>query len=100
MTATVHLALQLDPNALDRAAAVLTETLTATRAWPGNEGLEVIVDDADATHVIVVETWANAADHAAYAEWRTTPEGVNRLGEILAAPPVKTVFSERIPLGL
>jgi len=100
MTATVHLALQLDPAHLERAQAVLVETLTATRAWPGNEGLQVIVDDADPAHLIVVESWATAADHAAYAEWRTTPEGANGLGEILAAPPVKTVFSEQIVLGL
>ncbi|MBX0299228.1 antibiotic biosynthesis monooxygenase [Cryobacterium sp. 1639] len=100
MTAVVHLDLHLDPAALETVPALLTEVLTATRAWPGNEGLEVIVDDADPAHVIVVELWATAADHEAYAAWRTTPEGVSRLGEVLAAPPVKTIFSERIPLGL
>jgi len=100
MTAIVHLALHLDPAKLDLAPALLNETLVATRAWPGNEGLEIIVDDADPAHLIVVEQWATAADHAAYAEWRTTPEGVSRLGEIVAEPPVKTIFSERIPLAL
>ena len=100
MTAVVHLDLHLDPAALDTVPALLTEVLTATRAWPGNEGLEVIVDDADPAHVIVVELWATAADHEAYAAWRSTPEGVSRLSEVLAAPPLKTVFSGRIPLGL
>ena len=100
MTAIVHLALQLDPTKLDIVPALFTEVLTATRAWPGNEGLDVIVDDADPAHVIVVETWASAADHDAYAAWRTTPEGASRLAEVLVAPPVKTVFSERIPLTL
>lgn len=99
MTAVVHLDLRLDPEALDTVPALLNEVLTATRAWPGNEGLEVIVDDADPAHVIVVELWASAADHDAYAAWRTTPEGVSRLGEVLAAPAVKTVFSGSIPLA-
>ena len=100
MTATVHLDLHLDPAALHTVPALLNEVLAATRAWPGNEGLEVIVDDADPAHVIVVEQWATAADHDAYAAWRTTPEGASRLAEVLVAPPVKTVFSERIPLAL
>jgi quinol monooxygenase YgiN len=99
MTAIVHLDLRLDPAKLDTVPAILNETLAATRAWPGNEGLEVIVDDADPAHIIVVETWATAADHDAYAAWRTTPEGAGRIREIVAAVPVKTIFSERIPLN-
>ena len=99
MTAVVHLDLRLDPEALDTVPALLNEVLTATRAWPGNEGIEAIVDDADPAHVIVVETWATTADHTAYAAWRTTPEGVSRLGEVLAGVPVKTVFSGSIPLA-
>jgi quinol monooxygenase YgiN len=98
MTAIVHLDLRLNPAKLDIVPGILNETLVATRAWPGNEDLEVLVDDADPAHIIVVEQWATAADHDAYSAWRTTPEGVSRLGEVVAAVPVKTIFSERIPL--
>lgn len=100
MTTIVHLDLHLDPAVLDTVPGLLTEVLAATRAWPGNEGLEVIVDDADPAHIIVVEHWTQASDHEAYAAWRTTPEGVSRLGEVVVAPPVKTIFSGRIALGL
>jgi quinol monooxygenase YgiN len=100
MTAIVHLDLRLNPAKLDIVPGILNETLVATRAWPGNEGLEVLVDDADPAHIIVVEQWATAADHDAYSAWRSTPEGVSRLGEVVAAVPVKTIFSERIPLVL
>lgn len=99
MTAIVHLDLRLNPVKLDAVPALLNEVLAATRAWPGNEGLEVIIDEADPSHVIVVELWTSTADHDAYAVWRTTPDGVSRLGDVLAAPPVKTVFAERIPLA-
>lgn len=100
MTTIVHLEIQIDPDHLADAAEHLSATLAATRAWPGNEGLEALVDDADPGHVLVVERWATTADHDAYAAWRTTPEGQGRLGEILAAPPVKTVYSGRLPLAL
>lgn len=100
MTTIVHLEIQIDPSHLDRAAEHLSATLAATRAWPGNEGLEALVDDADPGHVLIVERWATTADHDAYAAWRTTTEGRSTLGEVLAAPPVKRVYSERLPLTL
>lgn len=90
--------LHLDPAQLDTAPGVIDETLVATRAWPGNEGLQVVVDDADPAHVVVVEHWATTADHDAYAAWRATPEGASGLRDIVAAPPVKTIFSTSLPL--
>ncbi|MGJ0119795.1 putative quinol monooxygenase [Williamsia sp. MIQD14] len=98
MTILVLLELHLDPAQRDAAPDIIDETLVATRAWPGNEGIEVVVDDDDACHVMVVERWASTADHAAYAEWRLTPEGASRLRDIVAAAPVKTVWSTTIPL--
>lgn len=100
MTTTVLLEIQIDPAHLDGLAEHLAATLAATRAWPGNEGLEALVGDADPGHVVIVEKWATTADHDAYAAWRATPEGRGRLGEILAAPPVKRIYSESLPLGL
>jgi len=98
MSTLVHLDLQLDPSGLEQGRQVLVETLAATRAWPGNEGLEVVVDDTDPAHLLVVEHWARTADHDAYAAWRATPEGASRLGEVVVAPPTKTVFSASLPL--
>ena len=98
MGTLVHLDLQLDPSRLEEGRQVLVETLEATRAWPGNEGLQVVVDDTDPTHLLAVEHWAETADHDAYAAWRATPEGRSRLGEVVVAPPTKTVFSTSLPL--
>lgn len=100
MTTIVHLEIQIDPSHLAGAAEHLSATLAATRAWPGNEGLEALVDDADPGRVVIVERWATTADHDAYAAWRATPEGRGSLGEILAAPPVKRIYSESLPLSL
>lgn len=99
MTTLVHLELQLDPTKTEAEVAdVIQQTLIATRAFPGNLALEVVVDDADPTRLLVIETWAAASDHDAYAAWRQTPEGKSRLGEVLAAPGVKRTFTRRIPL--
>ena len=98
MTTIVHLELQLDTARLDEGARVINETLQATRAWPGNEGLEAIVDDADPGRVIIVEHWASTDDHDAYAAWRTTPEGAHHLADVVVARPVKTVYSTSLPL--
>ncbi|WP_426764452.1 putative quinol monooxygenase [Pseudarthrobacter sp. 1G09] len=100
MPAIVHFEVRIDPARRDEAATYLAETLAATRAWPGNQGIEALVDDADPCHILVVETWATTQDHDDYAAWRTTPEGKSTLGEILAAPPSKQVYSETLPLGL
>jgi len=94
----VHLDLRLDPTRLEQGHQVLVETLAATRAWPGNEGLEVVVDDADPAHLLVVEHWATTTDHTAYDAWRATPEGASRLRDVVVAPPVKTIFSTSLPL--
>ena len=100
MPAIVHFEVQIDPARRDDAAKYLSETLAATRAWPGNQGIEALVDDADACHILVVETWATTQDHDDYAAWRKTPEGKSGLHEILAAPPSKQVYSTTMPLDL
>ena len=98
MSTLVHLDLHLDPSRLDQGRQVLVDTLAATRAWPGNEGLEVVVDDTDPAHLLVVEHWAETADHDAYAAWRATPAGASRLRDVVVAPPTKTVFNTSLPL--
>ncbi|PZE80617.1 putative quinol monooxygenase [Curtobacterium sp. MCBD17_032] len=100
MTQTVFLEVQLrsDVSAEDVAAAV-RETLAQTAVQPGNESLEVLVDDADPTRLVVLERWATVADHDAYVAWRATPEGAaEALGTVLAAPPVTRTFGQTISL--
>ncbi len=100
MSTIVHFEVRIAPDRLADAPRFLSETLAATRAWPGNEGIEALVDDADPGHILVVEKWATTQDHDDYAAWRTTPEGASRLGEILAAPPAKQIYSTTMDLGL
>lgn len=97
---TVLLEVQLrDDLPADQIETAIRTTLDQTRAFAGNESLEVIVEDADPNHVVVVERWATAADHAAYVAWRATPEGAAReLGSVIAGPPTTRTFNRSITL--
>lgn len=97
MSTTVILELSLRPDA-EGVDEIIRETLAQTAAYEGSESLEVIVDDEDPTKVLVIEKWTTTAAHDAYAAWRQTPEGANRLPSISAAPGVKRIFTESIGL--
>lgn len=97
MSTTVFLEVTLKDGATE-IESIIRETLAQTAAFDGNEGLEVVIDDADPTKCVVIERWATSAQHDAYVAWRATPDGRNRLGEILAAPPVTRTFEKSISL--
>jgi quinol monooxygenase YgiN len=90
---TAILDLQLKPESLGTAHAVIHETLTATRAFPGCYHVAVLVDSVDPAHVVLYETWESIEHDRAYRAWRATPEGASQLGSIIAAPPKLTLFA-------
>jgi quinol monooxygenase YgiN len=92
MAVTATLELHLRAEKLDDAPAVLEATLAQTRAFEGNEGIEVLVDVDDPAHITVIEHWASIERDDAYRAWRATPEGASRLGEVLAGAPTLTRY--------
>jgi quinol monooxygenase YgiN len=91
MSITAHLDLILKPESLPTAPARLREILADTRAFDGCLGVNVLIDNNNPAHVLVVERWASMDHDAAYRAWRAG-EGASGLGELLAAPPVLTHF--------
>ena len=87
MAITALLELTFTAASTADAPRVLTETLEATRAFEGNQGVEVLFDVADPAHVVVIERWASLEHDDAYRTWRTTPEGASHLGALLAERP-------------
>lgn len=87
--------LRLKADSLDTALKVIHETLVATRAFPGCQGVSVLVDSADPTHVSLYEAWESIERDQAYRQWRASgdPAAVSGLGAILAGPPTLTVFT-------
>ncbi len=64
-----HYRLPEDPDAAARLVADLAPIVAATRAEPGNRGIEVVRDSSDPHHLVLVERWA---DEEALAEHRRT----------------------------
>jgi quinol monooxygenase YgiN len=92
MTITAYLDIRIKPESLDGAAALITDVLTATRSFDGNLGVEVLIDEADPTHMVLVETWESPRHDAAYRDWRSTPAGASGLADILSDVPVLTLY--------
>ena len=95
MPVIATLELTLTPDAVDKAPAVIHDTLVATRAFDGCLGVQVLFDTSDPSHVILLETWESASHDAAYRAWRATGEGASGLGGLLAAPPVHALWAEQ-----
>jgi quinol monooxygenase YgiN len=93
MAITALLELRGKPESLDQGLhAELHAILGDTRAFDGCLGVDVLIDTADPTHLVVVERWASEEHDAAYRAWRAG-DGKTNLASFLASPPVLTKFS-------
>ena len=93
MAITSILDLQLKAESVESAPAVIRATLTATRAFPGCQGVTVLVDSEDPAHVVLYETWESIDHDRVYRAWRASAEGASELGSILAAAPKLSQFT-------
>jgi quinol monooxygenase YgiN len=93
MSITATLELRFKPESVDEARTVLSRVLAETRAFDGNEGVDVLVDRDDPAHWIAQETWASEEHDAAYREFRAGEGAVTDLPPLLAAAPVLTWFT-------
>ncbi len=92
MSITSLLDLRIKPGVLDDAHEMLRSILFDTRAFPGCQGVDVLVDVADPTHLILKESWESIDADTAYRAWRAG-EGATELGTVLTAAPALTVLS-------
>jgi len=93
MSITATLELRFKPESLDEARTVLSRVLAETRAFDGNEGVDVLVDSNDPAHWIAHETWASEEHDAAYRAFRAGEGAVTDMPPLLAAAPVLTWFT-------
>lgn len=93
MAITAFLELRVKPETLDQGLHTqLHEILSDTRAFEGCLGVDVLIDTADPTHIVVVERWASEEHDAAYRAWRAG-DGKTNLASLVASPPVLTKFT-------
>jgi heme oxygenase (mycobilin-producing) len=90
---TAILDLQLKPESLAAAPAILHATLADTRAFPGCLDVTVLIDSDDPAHVVLYETWMSIDHDRAYRAWRASAEGTSDLGSILAGAPKLSLYT-------
>jgi quinol monooxygenase YgiN len=93
MPITVILELRLKPEAVPAARDLMRRTLQVTRAFEGNLGIEVLVDQDDEAHWIIYELWDTVEHDEAYRRFRAGEGKVTELPPLLAAPSVKTRYA-------
>ncbi len=92
MAVTVTLELRLKPDAVPAARQVLGRALQDTRAFAGNLGTDVLVDEDDQAHWLIYELWDTVEHDEAYRSFRAGEGRITELPPLLAAPPVKTRY--------
>jgi quinol monooxygenase YgiN len=91
MSIVVINGLTLLPGKLDEALAVFAALLPDTRAFAGNEGATMHVQQDDPTRLLLVERWATREDFEAYVAWRKSQAAGHTSG-LYAAPPDPRVY--------
>lgn len=79
------------PECADAGAQWLARALTATRAFDGCLGVEVIQDSADPARLVAVERWASLEHDRAYRAWRDGEGRITEGEELFDGPRKLTV---------
>lgn len=93
----VHVHVQVAPGHVDRFLAATLANAQASLTEPGVVRFDVIRDEADPTHVVLVEVYRDADAAAAhketahYATWR------GAVADMMAEPRTSTRFSAEFP---
>lgn len=92
MPITVILELRVKPESVPAARDVMRRALHDTRAFDGNLGTDVLVDQDDEGHWLINELWETVEHDEAYRRFRAGEGRLTELPPLLTAPPVKTRY--------
>lgn len=93
MAITVVLELRFKQEAVSAGRDVMGRALQDTRAFEGNLGTDVLVDEDDEAHWLIYELWDTVEHDEAYRAFRAGEGRLTELPALLAATPVKTRYS-------
>jgi quinol monooxygenase YgiN len=92
MSVTVILELNFKPQEVAAGRELMGRVLQDTRAFDGNLGIDVLIDEDDEAHWIVYEVWESVEHDQAYRAFRAGEGKITELPALLASPPVKTRY--------
>ena len=87
MSVTILLELHSKPENLEQLKSIFQEILPDTRAYDGCQGLELIVNQDDPNHFIVIEKWNSRQHYETYFAWRVETGVVDKLAALSSQPP-------------
>lgn len=88
MSVTVTLEFHTKPDTADTLNDTFAAILGDTRAFEGCEGVAVHRDLSDPTRFLLYEQWGAVEQQQAYMAWRQERGDLDKLGALLAEPPV------------
>jgi quinol monooxygenase YgiN len=77
----------IKPDRVAELLELLRAALPDTRSFAGCERLDVFADQDEPGHVLLVEKWAQRADHEKYLGWRQETGMFDVLADFATAPP-------------
>jgi quinol monooxygenase YgiN len=89
MPVTVTLELRFKPDAVAAGLELMGRVLQDTRAFEGNLGTDVLIDEDDEAHWLIYEVWDSVEHDEAYRRFRAGEGKITALPPLLAAPGVK-----------
>lgn len=93
MPVTVILELKIKPESVAQARDVFRRALVDTRAFPGNLGTDVLVDESDDGHWLIYELWESIEHDEAYRAFRAGEGKLTEVPALLSEPPVKSRYT-------
>ena len=87
MSVVVLVELVVKPEEVSNLIGTFKQMLPDTRAYAGNQGIEVYQNQDDPTIIFLYETWETKEHYQKYLAWRTETGVMDGLGAVLAAPP-------------
>ena len=97
MPVTVVVELTLAPKDASNTVTQLAHTLSDTRDFDGCLGIQLLVDQGDESHVLLLEQWESREHQERYMEWRAS-SGASSIGpDAFVAAPRIAFFDSRAP---
>lgn len=87
MSVTVILEMKAKPEEVKNLIGTFQQALSDTRAYAGNEGIELFQSQEDPTSMFLHETWESKEHYQKYLAWRTETGVMDALAGMLSAPP-------------
>ncbi|MBV1899626.1 MAG: antibiotic biosynthesis monooxygenase [Cycloclasticus sp.] len=88
MAIDVTLELQVSEENREALLNTLEAILPDTRSYKGCQSIVVTCNDDDPLNIVLLEKWDTRVDHESYIAWRAERGDLDKLGALLAAPPV------------